>query len=1034
MGKLRLTLKGIFYIAITMSLAIVFNTTTNAQSHSEEAYRWDSHSVIRGSLGAYRNILPDGSRYANFKQNEENPLIFTVPIVSEDCDTTLTLTVSAATGGSGTITNSGGCPAAAAIGSTARINNSLGVITLTQSEENVLQQRYKIMACENEQNQEECQSAAAERFSQEQASCLTAHNFQQNVAYANQYLDCLAEALGVQRPSSSVESDPLEGSERSCQIPNGWWLCQITEFISQLTDHTFVLLEPFLTVEPLDTEISPENEEDSATYAAWKGFRDIANVLLILGMLIVIFSHLTGLGVQAYHIKKGLPRLIIASLLINISFYVCALAVDISNIAGKTAQDVTEYFATSTVSQSPIFTDWEGTATRILSITPVDEEFNSLAAGIDPNASVEAENEDDNEDTEGTPETTVDEDEGEVYTDDIKPTSMLFNGVTLTGGVVLFANLAILLPVMVFALFSVFAALMILLFRQALIIVLVVISPIAFAAIMLPGTKKWYDKWQSVLIQLLLVYPIIALLFAASQLAAEVIRESAMNSGHTLMAIFTLGIQMIPLFVSPLLLKFSGSAVNQFSGMAQGKMSKPRTSVMNKARERGREMQDARSARWVAGRWGPGGRFGIPGGATVGQALPSNIFHSGKKGLEHKNKRRENEYKKASAARMGDYLRGVDDPALAQAMLSEANAEVHDINMSNLNATVDMYRRQSIPHTQMMQMALTGKGPDGKSLTDIQRRAAIRLAMHNGDEEEMLQIFEMAQTQKLGENVAQEVVKSANEEGMSSQAFHITHAVKGMAAQGEGSPEEAMAAGINAGKLSAEGAPQQSAATLERAAAALEKAAELQNSDTADPNDRRHIEASVRKDFLQTIAHGFVSDKSGNAKEGTRKQMAKLINDGIERGDLSIDDVTKILSTGKGKDKVAAFSDVFGEAMERGTFRMGEARQSAAFLQEYESNPDIRNSLFEAGVQHIGITAQSDSFTSMTGHDFNFYAEAMRHHAGNADSLDHSGMKAFAERVLRELNEGSPRGSGERATMKGVVAAYNHSAPEESRL
>lgn len=34
--------------------------------------------------------------------------------------------------------------------------------------------------------------------------------------------------------------------------------------------------------------------------------------------------------------------------------------------------------------------------------------------------------------------------------------------------------------------------------RQALIVILIIISPLAFVAYLLPGTEKWFDKWKDV--------------------------------------------------------------------------------------------------------------------------------------------------------------------------------------------------------------------------------------------------------------------------------------------------------------------------------------------------------------------------------------------------------------------------------------------------------------------------------------------------------------------------------------------------------
>ena len=72
--------------------------------------------------------------------------------------------------------------------------------------------------------------------------------------------------------------------------------------------------------------------------SAYNTFLPYANLVLAVVFLLIIYSEATGNGFGAmnnYSIKKTLPRLIIFAILINLSFYICAAAVDVSNIAGS---------------------------------------------------------------------------------------------------------------------------------------------------------------------------------------------------------------------------------------------------------------------------------------------------------------------------------------------------------------------------------------------------------------------------------------------------------------------------------------------------------------------------------------------------------------------------------------------------------------------------------------------------------------------------------------------------------------------------
>lgn len=81
--------------------------------------------------------------------------------------------------------------------------------------------------------------------------------------------------------------------------------------------------------------------DDSATNTAgltvrqvWQNFLNIANVVFVIAFLIMIYSMATSTGLSNYDIKMMLPRLIIVAIAVNLSFYICAALVDLSNIIG----------------------------------------------------------------------------------------------------------------------------------------------------------------------------------------------------------------------------------------------------------------------------------------------------------------------------------------------------------------------------------------------------------------------------------------------------------------------------------------------------------------------------------------------------------------------------------------------------------------------------------------------------------------------------------------------------------------------------
>lgn len=189
-----------------------------------------------------------------------------------------------------------------------------------------------------------------------------------------------------------------------------------------------------------------------------------------------------------YTIKKVLPRLIIGAVLVNSSFIICQVLVDVSNVLGGT----------------------------IVAI------FNQVSVGGDPGPWGSA----------------------------------TWGGAAVVGATVLasgaVALLAISGPVIVAVFLSVVVTLLILIGRQAAVILLTVISPLAFLAYTLPNTEQFFKKWIKTFWALLVVFPLVALLFGAGNLAYRVLG----SSGDTGMQIAALGAAAIPLLaVVPLLRK-----------------------------------------------------------------------------------------------------------------------------------------------------------------------------------------------------------------------------------------------------------------------------------------------------------------------------------------------------------------------------------------------------------------------------------------------------------------------------------------------
>ena len=110
-------------------------------------------------------------------------------------------------------------------------------------------------------------------------------------------------------------------------------LCTFSNFLGALTDSAFNIIESFVRF-PAKILRSQSGAGEINLYTAWKTFRDIANIVLIIIILVSIFSQITGWRVSSLGVRNNLPRFLIAAVLVNLSFFFCQIAIDVSNIVG----------------------------------------------------------------------------------------------------------------------------------------------------------------------------------------------------------------------------------------------------------------------------------------------------------------------------------------------------------------------------------------------------------------------------------------------------------------------------------------------------------------------------------------------------------------------------------------------------------------------------------------------------------------------------------------------------------------------------
>lgn len=278
-------------------------------------------------------------------------------------------------------------------------------------------------------------------------------------AYVNA-INASVEKTGDKAQDQNADSgDGSEGDDEKDKCNAGFFgfgflLCPGQNLLNLIIDFLYGIIENILDWRLLET-----NGSQIKSY--WEKFLSIANVVLVIAFLIIIYSTATSAGLNNYDIKKMLPRIVILAIVINISFYVCAAIVDLCNIAGRGVMALL-------ISTSP--GEGLGLGEKIGNV--VSNVATGVAGGI----------------------------------------------AGVVAGVILFVSIG---PPAVLALIVIILALI---FRGVALTMMVIISPIAIALYLFPSAamNKWHVKWRDAFIKMLLVYPMFMAVWGGSKLISSV--------------------------------------------------------------------------------------------------------------------------------------------------------------------------------------------------------------------------------------------------------------------------------------------------------------------------------------------------------------------------------------------------------------------------------------------------------------------------------------------------------------------------------
>ena len=421
----------------------------------------------------------------------------------------------------------------------------------------------------------------------------------------------------------SIESPSENSTGTSCDVQGiGWIICPLSNWLADGIDYMYSALQEFLKTKPLET-----TNQNSGIYLAWVIMRNISNVAFIVAFLVIIYSQLTSVGISNYGVKKMLPRLIIAAVLVNLSFTFCAVLLDLSNIAGYAFQDA----------------------------------FMGIKNTI----------------------STVGENTGVGWTWSEVIVMILSNGALAGGVVATVAMGAELLPLALSALVGIGLVLLLVLLimaaRQALIVILIIISPLAFVCYLLPGTEKWFKKWRDLFLTMLVFFPAFAVIFGGAQLAGIIIIQNATGANGGIMQILGMVVQVIPLALTPIILKLSGGLLGKFAGFVNDKNKGLYDRSKNWSKDRREIIKNKKLANPNMARFNP-------------NRLRRRMDHNSrlrKKDLETSQKNAENsfrntaKYKKSDlytrqASRRSDFLSAQDDNRYLESTLGHTPDDIYE--------------------------------------------------------------------------------------------------------------------------------------------------------------------------------------------------------------------------------------------------------------------------------------------------------------------------------------------------------------------
>ena len=360
---------------------------------------------------------------------------------------------------------------------------------------------------------------------------------------------------GTVQSQNQTSQNQTSQSAPTCQTsfdPLTWLMCPIINMVADAESKLEQVVEQLLQTQPLyfsstanctsttSTNTCNQMKFSAALFSVWSTFRVYGNIVLVIALLVIVIGEAVGGGVfEAYNLRKVLPRILVAAILINLSIYIVAALEDIFNILGASMQTLIE-------------TPFKAAAGSVMNCAAASGSTKITGMCIQPGA--------------GT---------GAIFSLGL----LALIGVAFSG-----VGIGVLLMVVLSGLVAALGVLVTLMLREGILVFLLIASPIAFALYVMPNTEKYFKQWWSQLIKTLMVYPVVTVVFGMAYVTSIIMGDFGL-SPQALSQTFATLAMIAPLFLIPFAFRISGGVMASVSGAVSKLQRRATAPMMKQARK-----------------------------------------------------------------------------------------------------------------------------------------------------------------------------------------------------------------------------------------------------------------------------------------------------------------------------------------------------------------------------------------------------------------------------------------------------------------